>query len=158
MATLSIIAACQAKLSALTPDYFPGGVLPAMYFDEAPQTTGAGAQIQPTTQGYVVLKDDGQDVLDMGFEHQTVEQANVVIEVYYPSLGDVDIAVLAIKRNNGPVGSGFDFGTLAELTSPRGTFVLKRVREQRAKAGLGKTGVPIHVCRLTYRVEILETV
>lgn len=158
MATQSIIAASITKFDALTAANFPGASRPALYFDDAPVVNAAGAQVQPTTAGYCVLKDDGQDVLSLGFERQTNEVCNFVIEVYYPSLADVDTAVLAIKRNGGTTAQalGFDFGILSDLTSPRGTFEIVRTREQRAGASLGKTGVPVHVCRLSYRVAVQE--
>ena len=158
MATQSIIAAAITKFAALTAANFPGSTRPPLYFDDAPVVTAAGAQVQPTAAGYCVLKDDGQDVLSLGFERQTNEAAHFVIEVYYPSLGDVDTAVLAVKRNGGTAAQalGFDFGTLSDLASPRGTFEIVREREQRAHAGLGKTGVPVHVCRISYRVVVQE--
>jgi hypothetical protein len=158
MATQSIIAAGITKFAALTAANFPGATRPALYFDEAPAVNASGTQIQPTAAGYCVLKDEGQDVLSLGFERQTNEVCQFVIEVYYPSLADVDTAVLAIKRNGGTAaqGNGFDFGTLSDLASPRGTFEIVRTREQRAFAGQGKTGVPVHVCRLSYRVVVQE--
>lgn len=158
MATQSIIAACITKFAALTATNFPNYTLPTLYFDEAPVVTAAGAQLVVTSTGYCVLKDNGQDVLPLGFERQTNEVCNFDIEVYYPSLGDVDTAVLAIKRNGGTAaaGNGFDFGTLSDLASPRGTFEIVRVREQRGNGGLGKTGVPVHFCRISYRVVVQE--
>lgn len=158
MATQSIIAAGITKFAGLTAANFPDATRPTLYFDDAPVVTAAGAQVQPTTQGYCVLKDEGQDVTVMGFERQTNEVCNFVIEVYYPFLADVDTAVLAIKRNGGTTAQalGFDFGTLSDLTSPRGTFEMVRTREQRAHAGMGKTGVPVHVCRISYRVIVQE--
>lgn len=158
MPTQSIIAACQKKFAALGPVNFPGGVLPQLYFDRAPQTNTAGTQVQPTTQGYVVLKDNGQDVELMSFQLETREVERFDFEIYYPQLADCDTAALAIKRNGGTTAQklGFDFGTLPELASPRGTFVIRRVREQRGQRGIGLTGAVVHVCRLSYRVEILE--
>jgi hypothetical protein len=158
MATQSIISACITKFAALTAANFPSSTRPALYFDEAPVVNASAAQVDPTTAGYCVIKDEGQDVLSLGFERQTNEVCQFVIEVYYPSLGDVDTAVLAIKRNGGTSaqGNGFDFGTLSDLTSPRGTFEIVRTREQRAHAGQGRTGVPVHVCRITYRVVVQE--
>jgi hypothetical protein len=158
MPTQSIIAASITKFAALTAANFPNATLPVLYFDEAPVVNTLGVQVQPTTAGYCVLKDEGQDVLSLGFERQTNEVEAFVIEVYYPSLGDVDTAVLAIKRNGGTAtqGLGFDFGTLSDLASPRGTFEIVRKREQRAFAGMGKTGVPVHVCRISYRVVVQE--
>lgn len=158
MATQSIIKACIDKFAALDAANFPGGSRPALYFDEAPAVNASGAQVQPTTAGYCVLKDEGQDVTVMGFERQTNEACQFVIEVYYPDLGDVDTAVLALKRNGGTADQalGFDFGTLSGLSSPRGTFEIVRTREQRSFAGKGKTGVPVHRCRVSYRVVVQE--
>lgn len=158
MPTQSIIRACQLKFAALTAGNFPGGVRPELYFHEAPQTTGAGAQVQASSQGYVVLRDKGQDVVIQSFRLETREVATFDFEVYYPALADVDAAVLAIKRNGGTTADrlGFDFGSLSDLASPRGTFVIRRTREQREQAGLGKDGKPVHLCRVSYRVEILE--
>ena len=158
MATQSIISACITKFAALTAANFPNSTRPTLYFDEAPVVTASGAQLAVTSTGYCVLKDEGQNVLSLGFERQTNEVCDFVIEVYYPSFADVDTAVLAIKRNGGTSadGNGFDFGTLSDLTSPRGTFEIVRTREQRAFAGMGKTGEPVHVCRISYRVAVQE--
>lgn len=158
MPTTSVIAAAITKFAALTAANFPGSSRPALYFDDAPVVTAAGAQTQPTTAGYCVLKDDGTDVESFGFERQCREVNHFVIEVYYPSLGDCDTAGLAIRRNGGTSeqGNGFDWGTISDLTTPRGTFVIVRTHEQRAHAGLGKTGVPVHVLRLSYQVEVTE--
>jgi hypothetical protein len=159
MPTQSIISACITKFAALTASNFPSSTRPTLYFDDAPVVQSDGSQLAVTSTGYCVLKDEGQNVLSLGFERQTNEVCDFVIEVYYPSLGDVDTAVLAIKRNGGTAadGNGFDFGTLSDLASPRGTFEIVRTREQRGNGGLGKTGVPVHYCRLSYRVVVQES-
>ena len=159
MPTQSIIAACQLKFAALTAGNFPGGVLPTLYFDTVPQTDGHGAQIDVTTQGLCVLKDNGQTPDLMSFQLQTREVEQFEIGVFYLSLGDVDQAVLAIKRNGGTTAQklGFDFGLLPDLVSPRGTFVIRRVKEQRSREAFGRTNALVHACRLSYRVEVLES-
>lgn len=158
MPTQSIIRACQLKFAGLSAGGFPGGVRPALYFADAPQTDTNGDQVRVSSQGYVVLKDRGQDVSLFGFNLETREVANFDFEVYYPELEDVDAAVLAIKRNGGTTAQrqGFDFGTLTDLESPRGTFVVRRVREQRDKVGVGRDGRPVHRCVISYRVEVRE--
>jgi hypothetical protein len=159
MATQSIIAAALTKFDGLTASGFPSSTRPKIYFDEAPQTDASGDQIRAESgSGYCVLKDKGQDVKIVSFNLETREVASFDIEIYYTSLADCDTAALAIKRNGGTTAQklGFDFGTLSDLASPRGTFVVKRAREQRGKAGVGRDGKPVHFCRLSYRVEILE--
>jgi hypothetical protein len=162
--TQSIIRACQLKFATLDAANFPGAARPRFDFDETPQVDENGAQIRVEGQtGCVVLIDRGQDVKLLNFELTTREVANFDIEVYYESLADVDQAVYAIKRNP-PAGAdesfapgrGFDFGKLPDLFSPRGTFVIRRVREQRSRVGLNRPGKPVHCCRINYRVEILE--
>jgi hypothetical protein len=158
VATQSIIAAVLEKYdSGLSAAHFPSAAKPPVYFDEAPAVDAAGAQLD-AEGGFVVLRDEGQDVQSLGFERQTLEVAAFVLEVYYPSLANVDAAVLAIKRNGGTAAQaqGFDFGTLVDLTSPRGTFEIVRTKEQRSKAGVGKTGKRVHVCKLSYRVVVQE--
>lgn len=158
MPTQSIIDAALTKFDALTATNFPNSARPTIYFDQAPAVKADGSQLSVTSEGYVVLKDEGQEVVSFGFERQTNEVATFVLEVWYPSLADVDTAVLAIKRNGGTAadGNGFDFGTLSDLASPRGTFETIRVREQRGQEGRGKSGALVHFCRITYRVAVVE--
>lgn len=158
MPTQSIIDAALTKFDALTAANFPNATRPTIYFDQAPQVKADGSQLSVTSEGYVVLKDEGQQVVSFGFERQTNEVARFVFEVYYPSLGDVDTAILAIKRNGGTAaqGLGFDFGTLADLESPRGTFEIIRESERRSREPMGKNGALVHVGRVTYRVAVVE--
>ena len=158
MPTQSIIDAVLTKFDALTAANFPNSTRPTIYFDRAPLVKSDGSQLHVTSEGYVVLKDQGQRVVSFGFERQTNEVASFVFEVYYPDLGDVDTAVLAIKRNGGTAaqGNGFDFGTLSDLASPRGTFETIREEEIRSQEPMGRNGALVHVCRMTYRVAVLE--
>lgn len=162
MNSQSVIVGVIEKFDALASVNFPSAVRPALYFDEAPVVNAAGAQVQPTTQGYCVLKDRGQTPSFLAFKTATSmptkEVAEFDIEVYYPSLGDCDQAALAVKRNGGTTLQrlGFDTGSLRTLISPRSRLVIRRTREQRGHGGLGKTGVPVHFVRLSYRVEIIE--
>lgn len=155
MATTSVISAVITKYNALTAANFPSSTVPPIYLDQAPLTDSAGAQERPP---YVILRDNGQ-VPTGEFERTTFEACDFVMEVYYESLADVDSAVLAIKRNGGAVGSGsgFDFGTLSDLTSPRSTHEIRRTRERRALAAQDLTGKRIHVCYLEYRVVVKES-
>ena len=155
MATTSIISAVMSKFNALTEANFPDSSRPQIYLDQAPLTDASGTQERPP---YVILRDNGQ-VPTGEFERTTFEACDFVMEVYYESLADVDTAVTAIKRNGGAVGSGsgFDFGTLSDLTSPRSTHEIRRTRERRALAGMDLTGKRIHVCYLEYRVTVKES-
>lgn len=165
MSTQSIIAACIGKFATLDSANFPGSARPTLYFDDVPANDASSNPIQAVgTSGICVLKDDGQDVKLMGFgpagvPTPTREVANFRIEVYYELLTDVDAAALAIKRNGGTAAQrqGFDFGTLADLASPRGTFVIRRLKEQRKQAGWNQTVQNVHCCTLTYVVEVLES-
>lgn len=150
MATKSVIRACQLKFAAIPAGGFPGGVLPALYFDEAPQTDGSGAQVQPTTQGYAVIRSKGAAARAYAFGSPlTREDAEVEIEFFYPSLGDCSDAAEATR-------AAFDYGALPDL-DPSFTLLAIRPRSNRpSRAGLGKTGVPVHSWVLGYRIEILR--
>jgi hypothetical protein len=157
VATTSVIAAVLTKFNALTAANFPGSARPPIYLDAAPLTDSAGAQ-ERAGDGYVVLRDLGTEP-QLEFERTTLEVGEFDLEVYYRSLADVDTAVAAIKRNGGAVGagSGFDYGTLSDLVSPRSTHEVRRVREQREFAGLDQTGARVHRCVLRYRVTVKES-
>jgi hypothetical protein len=157
MATTSIISAVISKFEALTASGFPSSSRPPIYLDQAPLTDSAGAQ-ENASGGYVILRDNGQ-VPSGEFERTTFETCDFQMEVYYASLADVDTAVLAIKRNGGAVGagSGFDFGTLSDLSSPRSTHEIRRTRETRRLAGLSLAGARTYVCTLEYRVTVKES-
>ncbi len=155
MATTSIIAAVISKYESLTAANFPGSSRPPIYLDQAPLTDSSGAQERPP---YVILRDNGQ-VPSYEFERTTIEVCEFVLEVYYASLADVDTAVTAIKRNGGAVGagSGFDYGTLSDLTSPRSTHEVRRVKETRRLSSLDYSGNRVHVAILEYRVQVKES-
>jgi hypothetical protein len=150
MATASIVRAAQLKFAGLTAASFPGGVLPALYFDEAPVVTGSGAQAQVTTQGYVVLKHTGTRARAYAFGGATREDVGLEFEVYYPTLGDALTAVGVIK-------AGFDYGTLPDLDTA--VFLLLAIRpvsDRPAFAGLGKTGANVHQWTVGYSLELVR--
>jgi hypothetical protein len=153
VATTSVIAAAMTKFDALTAANFPSASRPEIYLDAAPVVDGS--QVRPP---YVVIRDGGM-VPGYEFERTTLEVCEFTLEVYYASLADVDTAVTAIKRNGGAVGagSGFDYGTLSDLTSPRSTHEIRRTKETRFLAGIDLSGNRIHACRLEYRVTVKES-
>jgi hypothetical protein len=144
----SVVAAALTKYDSLTAANFPSSTRPPVYFDEAPVTDGAGAQLRPP---YVVLKDSGRtpDVLS---DYGGTEDGAFTLEVYAASLADVDTIVHAIKWNGQNPGqaSGFDCGTLPALTAPYSLMHLLRTGEQRFVAGIDQNGRRMHCCRLTY--------
>jgi hypothetical protein len=157
VATTSVISAAITKFEALTASNFPSSTRPPIYLGAAPLTDSAGAQ-ERAGDGYVVIRDLGTEP-QLEFERTTLEVGEFEFEVYYRSLANVDTAVTAIKRNGGAVGagSGFDFGTLSDLASPRSTHEIRRVRETREFAGIDQTGARVHRCVLRYRVTVKES-
>ena len=149
----SIIAAVMSKFDGLDAANFAGGVRPKIYLDSAPLVNGS--QVYPP---YVVLKDQGQVPSYVEFERSTLEVCNFAFEVYDYTLADVDTAVTAIALNGGTRDQalGLDYGTLADLSSPRGTHQVLRTRETRSLAGYDREGRRVHVCRLEYRVTVKE--
>lgn len=143
----SVPAAALTLYDGLTAGNFPGGTRPPIYFDEAPVTDGAGAQLRPP---YVVLKDSGRTP-DVQSDFGGTEDGAFTLEVYAASLGDVDTIVHAIKWNgaNPAAATGFDCGTLT-LTAPYSPMHMLRTGEQRFVAGLDHTGKRMHCCRLSY--------
>lgn len=156
MSTPSLIVAIQTKFATLTAGNFPGGVVPALYFDEAPQTSATGAQIQVTTAGYVVLKDQGSSSRGLAFGGPTREVVKFDFEFFYPSLGDCRAAALATSLNGGLQADklGFDFGDLPDLGAPYTLLAIRPRSNKAVKAGVGKTGVPVHQWTLGYDVEV----
>ena len=150
----------MSKFDALTAANFPSSTVPPIYLDDPPLADG-GSQVRPP---YVVLRDNGQTP-ELEFERTTLEVCAFALEVYYPTpdsggpLANVDAAVLAVKRNGGTSaqGLGFDFGTLSDLTTPRSTHEIRRVRETRRSAGFASDGRRVYVCVLEYRVTVKET-
>lgn len=162
MPTTSVIKAVMTKYAALTAANFPGASRPPMYLDEAPRTDSGGSQEYPP---YVVLRDGGLEPTYAGFERHTLEVNGFTLEIYYPDdgttsggLAAIDIAAAAIKLNGGTrdQANGFDLGTLSDLTSPRSTHQVLRVRETRRLSGYGRDGKPVYVGTLEYRVTIQE--
>lgn len=150
----------MTKFDGLTAAGFPNAAVPPIYLDDPP-LVDAGVQVRPP---YVVLRDKGM-APSYEFERTTLEVCEFDLEVYYPTpdsggpLANVDTAVTAIKRNGGAVGagSGFDYGTLSDLTSPRSTHEIRRVKETRRSAGFGQDGRRVYVCVLEYRVIVKES-
>lgn len=155
MPSQSLIAAIQAKWSSLTASGFPSSTIPDLYFDEAPQVNSAGSQVQPTTAGYAVVKDNGHNVNAIAFGVVAREVAKLDFEIYYPSLGDCLTAALAVQLNGGSESSrqGFDYGRLPAILPPLVLLAIRPRLSQAGKAGLGKTGVPVHMWRLGYDFE-----
>jgi hypothetical protein len=158
VSTPSVIAAVQAKFAALTAGGFPGAVVPTLYFDEAPQTNAAGAQVQPTTAGYAVLKDKGSTSKALAFGLTTRELIRLDFEFYYPSLGDCRMAAFATALNGGTEADklGFDYGTLPDLTTPYVLLAMKPRSNKAKKAGTGKTSAPVHYWSVSYELELIR--
>ncbi len=159
MSTQSVIAACQQKWAALNAAGFPGSVVPELYFDEAPQVSGSGAQVQPTTAGYAVVKDAGHAIKALSFGVAVREVANLDFEIYYPSLGDCLTAALAVQLNGGAGADrlGFDFGTLPALAPPLVLLAIRPRLSQADFAGDGKTGARVHMWKLGYDFEFTRS-
>ncbi len=156
MATPSITAAVKAKFDALTASNFPGAARPPLFFGQAPQTDGTGAQQRLP---YVEFSEQGRQVQVLDFERNSVLVLTLALDVYANTLADVDATVDAIRWNGGAVGggAGFDFGTLADLTAPRSTHQLLPAGEpRRYEPPLDIAGARVHAARMEYRVTVLE--
>jgi hypothetical protein len=155
MPTTSVTAAVITKYESLTAANFPGSSRPRIDFGSAAQVV-SGLQLRPP---FVVLKDNGREVKILDFERNNLQIVRFVFEVYAASAGDVDTIVSAIRLNGGGVGagSGFDYGTLSDLTSPRSTHQIIPTAEPRLLSSyLDKDGVRIHGATLQYQVTVLE--
>ncbi len=158
MATESVIRAVQLKVAALSGGNFPGGVLPAVYFGEAPATNAAGSQVQATSQGYVVIRDRGADASAYTFRLDTREFVTLELEVFYPTLADAQQAARGIRLNGGSPAArqGLDYGTLPDLSPAYRLLAVRPVGSSNERAGLGQTGAVVHSVTLTYRVELVR--
>lgn len=154
MPTTSAIYAAMLKYDALTAANFPNSSRPVIYLDEAPLVDGG--QVVPP---YVILRDNGQTPTILGFERTILDVCEFTFEVYYTSLADVGTAINAIRLNGGAVGagSGFDYGTLSDLTTPRSTHQILRGTIRHKLAGYGLTGLPVYMGSIDYRLTIQES-
>lgn len=141
----------QAKIAAISAGDFPGDVRPAVYFGEAPQVTGSGGQVQPTTQGYCVLRHNGtrSRALAFGPPPVTRDDVGLEIEAYYPTLEDALSAVNVIR-------AALDYGTLPDLDSSLQLKAIRPRSDQPQQAGLGKTGAVVHGAKYGFDLEILR--
>lgn len=149
----SLLVAITDKFDTLTQSLFPGSVRPGIYFDKAPPVNASGAQVQPTTAGYVVFRDATEDFRPMAFGDVSNETVEIEWKIFYPSLGDC-LTVANVIRFNGGVPSaraGFDHGTLPTFTPPPTLRDIVCVKGARQYAGIGKTSVRVHEVRMTHR-------
>lgn len=160
MSTRSIIRAVQLKVATLAAGCFPNNTVPPLYFDEAPQTDAAGAQVQPTTAGYGVVKHNGSRTRAYAFGGHTREDHEVVIEFYYPALADCRQAVDAVRLNGCKPSEkqGLDFGTLPDLAPPYKLLAIRPLGDEAGREpGAGKTGARVHSWLVRYRVELVRS-
>src|SRR5262245_15874314 len=131
MPSTSISNEVTAKYDALTASNFPGGARPPIYFGAAPQVT-SGLQLRPP---YTVFSEGARRVQPLDFERNSLVTVQLFLDVYANSLAEVDTIVNCIRFNSAtPVvgtGSGFDYGTVSGLSSPRSTHQLVPVGEPR---------------------------
>lgn len=156
MPTTNVTAAVISRYEALTASNFPSSTRPRIDFGDAAQVA-SGTQIRPP---YVVLRDEGRDVKVLDFERNNLTTVKFAFEVYAASLDDVNTTVAAIRWNGGTVGagSGFDHGTLSDLTSPKSTHqILPTAAPELLTERLDKDGVRVHGAVLRYAVAVLES-
>ena len=155
MATTSITLAVIEKYEALTASNFPSSTVPRIDFGSMAQVVSASQVRQP----HVRLLDNGREVKPLDFERNALVTTRFAFEVWAASLGDVDTIVTAIRLNGGGVGagSGFDYGTLSTLASPKSTHQIVPSSEPRFLAPvLDIDGERVHGAVLEYAVEVLE--
>ena len=150
MTTPNIIAAVQTKWDAMTAGNFPSSTVPTLYFDEAPQVNGSGTQIFPETAGYAVVKSTSGISIAYAFGVYGKETERLEFEIYYPSFGDCMQAARAVQTE-------FDFSTLPALATPLVLLAIRPRTSSEAMAGIGKTGVPVHVAKLGYDFEFTRS-
>lgn len=158
MRTQSVIAAVQAKVAGLAVANFPGGVRPAVYFEEAPPVTTTGAQLHVDATGYVVVRHRDTRSRSYSFDGSTREDTDLELEVFYPSLGDCRTAVNALRFNGGvPTNRyGLDYGTLPALDRNLRLLAVRPTGDRPGREQLGRTGQPVHSWTLSYRIEIVR--
>lgn len=155
MATTSITSAVISKYEALTAANFPSSSRPRIDFAQSPQATATAQTRVP----FVVLQDLGRTVVPADFERNNFVTAQFAFDVWAATLADVDTTVTAIRLNGGTVGagSGFDYGTLSDLTSPKSTHQILPTAEPRYLGGHDYNGQRVHGARLEYKVTVLES-
>lgn len=112
----SVIKAVENLIAGLNPVNFPGGVLPPVFFDEAPQEGATGAQQRPP---YVIISDKGS-TSQWDMETNAIDiPSSFSLEVYAVSLGDCDLIMKAIMWNGANPNQrlGLAFATL-DLNPP----------------------------------------
>jgi hypothetical protein len=155
VATTSITLAVEQKYEALTASNFPSSTVPRIDFGSMAQVVSSSQVRQP----HVRLLDNGREVKVLDFERNALVVTRFAFEVWAASLGDVDTIVTAIRLNGGSVGagSGFDYGTLSDLSSPKSTHrIVPRGEPRKLADQRDMDGVRVHGAELEYEVEVLE--
>lgn len=151
MAADSYIKAVEDLIAGLTPTLFPGNVVPPIWFDEAPQQTGAGAQ-QHTP--YIILRDGGGTAQwDEAVNAYT--PSTFTLEVYDRSLGVCDSIMKAILWNgqNPNLKLGLAFATLS-LNAPLYSIVVMPTTDQHSYAGVDYQGQRVHKYAQSFDVTV----
>jgi hypothetical protein len=164
MPTTSVIAAAIEKYSTIHPSLFYGGTRPPIYLHPVPPVDESGLQLYAP---YVVIRDNATAIKVLDFEQTYLNTTDFRLEVYCVAdgtttggLAAVVANVRAIRFNGQAVNAraGFDLGELIEFGLPKSSYQVIPAREQylRAPGGLSKTGQPVYVCLLDYRVTAKE--
>lgn len=161
MPTTSITAAVKTKYEALTAANFPSSTVPAIYFGTAPVVDGSGTQVRPP---YTVFNEGAREVKPLDFERNNIVTIDLTMQVFANTLADVDTICNAIRFNQaigaGVVGdgTGFDYGTLSDLTTPRSTLQIVPAGEpRRLENTLDRNGARCHGAILRWKLTVLET-
>jgi hypothetical protein len=144
----SVITAVQARWAAV----FDQAGDPPLYFDEAPQTDAAGAQVRVP---YAVLRDTTGLTPEYFSDHGAVETGDIDVELIATTVAILDGFVARAKWGGQAPSqkAGLDWFALSLTTSPRYQISLRRTNERRSYAGFDYQGARCHSCVLTYEVK-----
>lgn len=155
MATANLIQCMIDKYEALTAANFPSSSRPRIDFVEPPHIVSSAAHDPP----YVAIEDIGRTIKPLDFERNNIIDARFRFRVFAREMADVDHIVNAIRFNGGTVGagSGFDYGTLSTLDTPKFNHQIIPVAEPRRLSDrVDKDGQRMHAAELDYKVLLLE--
>ena len=151
MAADSVIKAVEDFISGLNASLFPGGTIPSVWLDEAPQQNTPNSQAQPP---YIIISDDG-DKPQWDFETSAIIKGSFTLEAYALNLDDADSIMKAILWNGAPSSSrrGLAFATLT-LNAQLYSMAVTPTRGQRKYSGMNYQGKRVHFTSQSFDTQV----
>ena len=148
----SLLASIQAKIDGLTAGNFPGGAVPPVYEDTAPQLNATSQLRRP----FIVISITPMEAV-MTFESAEIEVSRVTLTAYADSQADADTIIECVRFNGQTIDqlAGLDAGTLPALTvGTLDAFVCTRPPKPSKQRLLSETGKYVHSTVVEYEAAV----